>query len=111
MLNNNKIGFLDSITIKYGESGVSSNNYIGQPAVVKDSIYTIEKYVVPNMHLVRNKKRRRFIQCKLLLLKGNICKMKLLEAIFLYFDIILILVFYLGIKKKSLTYLYHHILV
>lgn len=59
ILENHRIGFLDEITICYGEDGVSN----GKPSekILNDRQKLYEKFVLPNMNMVENKWMKRYV--------------------------------------------------
>lgn len=60
ILENQRIGFLDEITIVYGEDGVSST-MAQSPKMLADRMVFYEKYIVPNTELVLYKRLQQYI--------------------------------------------------
>ncbi len=60
ILENQKIGFLDEITITYGENGVSN----GTPSkkILTDRMKLYEKYIVPNIEKIQSKWMKRYLE-------------------------------------------------
>lgn len=61
VLENHKIGFLDEITIVYGEEGVS-NGTVPSPKMLADRMIFYDKYVLPNMNLTSGKWMKRYVK-------------------------------------------------
>lgn len=77
VLENYKIGFLDEITIVYGEDGVS-NSMSQNPKMLADRMVFYEKYIVPNMELILYKRMKKYIKY----LYGDIrCRQNLIKRI------------------------------
>lgn len=60
LLEDHKIGFLDEITIVYGEDGVS-NGISKNPKMLTDRMVFYEKYIVPNEGLIGYKRLKDYI--------------------------------------------------
>ena len=61
VLENHRIGFLDEITITYGEDGVS-NGSTPSPKMLADRMVFYDKYVVPNMNQIPYKWLKKYIK-------------------------------------------------
>lgn len=61
ILENQKIGFLDEITITYGEDGVS-NGSTPSPKMLADRMVMYEKYIVPHMDDIEYMWMKRYIK-------------------------------------------------
>ena len=60
ILENHKIGFLDEITVVYGEDGVS-NSASQSPKLLEDRMVFYEKYIVPNRDLIGSRRMKEYI--------------------------------------------------
>ena len=61
ILEDQKIGFLDAVTIMYGEDGVS-NGGVPSPKMLADRMVFYEKYVVPNIELIPYRWMKKYIK-------------------------------------------------
>lgn len=100
-----KIEFLDEVTIKYGESGVS-NSKKASDVLIKDFANVAQKYALPNLSMIRSKLGKRYLMRNYDMLMSNTKLKKIMTAV-KYLDITLLLKYYLKVRKKNLDYICH----
>lgn len=106
ILENHKIGFLDEITIVYGEDGIS-NGMSGSPKLLADRLVFYEKYIVPNQGWIENKRMNEYIAY----FYGDIhCRQNVIHRILHHLrfrKVVLRLLYWKYIKRLNLEGRYH----
>lgn len=105
VLNGLKIEFLDEVTIKYGESGVTNSKKMSD-VLIKDAANVAQKYALPNLSMIRSKLGKRYLMRNYDMLMSNTKLKKIMIAV-KYLDITLLLKYYIKVRKKNLDYICH----
>ena len=106
ILENRKIGFLDEITVVYGEDGIS-NRMSGSPKLLTDRMVFYEKYILPNQEWIESKRMKEYLAY----LYGDIrCRQNGIHRIFHHlrsWKTVLRLLYWKYIKGLNLEERYH----
>lgn len=102
------IEYIDRVVIIYGERGVSNKGNKTNILYKQDCLKVIEKFILPNLDLVRSKLGRRLILCNYELLNSTTLK-KALIAI-KYFDLTVIKL-YMLVSRSDISTIFHKLLL